>query len=119
MAAPLSPAVLHGDLHHNNVVYDQNRGWLAIGPKGVWGERTYEVANLLRNPWPNAAQVHDADGMARMAGFYAGRLGVPVQRVLQFALVHSGLSASWELEDGHDPAYSLRVAEIAMGLLGR
>ena len=117
LAAPFAPAVLHGDLHHDNVVFDQRRGWLAIDPKGLWGERTYEVANLLRNPWPNAALVHDADRMGRMAAFYAGRLGTTPRRVLQFAAAHAGLSASWQLEDGGDPLFSLRVAEIALGLV--
>src|SRR5690606_25597285 len=42
--------VLHGDLHHDNVLDFGDRGWLAIDPKGLHGERTFDYVNLLRNP---------------------------------------------------------------------
>src|SRR5688572_30279789 len=42
--------LLHGDLHHDNILFDTNRGWVAIDPKGVVGEREYEVGAALRNP---------------------------------------------------------------------
>src|SRR5262249_2677751 len=29
--------LLHGDLHHDNVLYDEQLGWLSIDPKGVLG----------------------------------------------------------------------------------
>src|SRR5438270_6684374 len=29
--------LLHGDLQHYNVLFDSNRGWLAIDPKGIVG----------------------------------------------------------------------------------
>jgi Aminoglycoside/hydroxyurea antibiotic resistance kinase len=32
-------AVLHGDMHHENVLKFSSRGWPAIDPKGLVGER--------------------------------------------------------------------------------
>ena len=29
--------LLHGDLHHWNILSDADRGWMAIDPKGVIG----------------------------------------------------------------------------------
>lgn len=49
-ASQLAPRLLHGDLHHYNVLFDSNRGWLAIDPKGVIGEIEYEIGAVLRNP---------------------------------------------------------------------
>ncbi len=103
--------VLHGDLHHDNVLQSA-RGWLAIDPKGLIGERTYEVANLLGNPWPHGEIVHHSDRMRRLGAFYAGRLNLDLPRVLDFALAHAGLAASWSIEDGRDPSYCLKCAEI-------
>ena len=40
--------LLHGDLHHYNVLSDERRGWLAVDPKGVAGEVEYEVGAALR-----------------------------------------------------------------------
>ena len=42
--------VLHGDIHHGNVLDFGPRGWLAIDPKGLIGERTFDFVNILRNP---------------------------------------------------------------------
>lgn len=42
--------VLHGDVHHGNVLNFGARGWLAIDPRGLVGERAFDHANLLCNP---------------------------------------------------------------------
>lgn len=108
---PYEERVLHGDLHHENVL-DGARGWLAIDPKGLYGERTYEVANLLGNPAPHGEIVHHPDRMQRLAEFYAAYLRLDLQRVLGFAFAHAGLAASWHMEDGQDPSYRLKCAEV-------
>jgi streptomycin 6-kinase len=103
--------ILHGDMHHDNVLHSP-RGWLAIDPKGLIGERTYELANLLCNPQPHGDIVHRPQRMLRLAMLYAERLALDVQRVLGFALAHAGLSAAWSLEDGRDAGYRLTCAEV-------
>jgi streptomycin 6-kinase len=103
---------LHGDLHHANVLDAGVRGRLAIDPKGLIGERTYEAANLLCNPWPHGEIVHNAERMSRLAELYAARLTLDARRVLAYALAHTGLSASWHIDDGTAPGYRLRCIEI-------
>jgi streptomycin 6-kinase len=103
--------VLHGDLHHDNVLHS-TRGWLAIDPKGLVGERTYEVANALGNPVPHGRLVHDPQRMMRLAELYATRLDLNLGRVLGFAFAHAGLSASWSMDDGDDPSYRLMCADV-------
>ena len=44
------PVLLHGDLHHGNVLSARRRPWLAIDPKGVVGERAFDAGALLYNP---------------------------------------------------------------------
>ena len=47
---PRDAVVLHGDLHHGNVLDFGERGWLAIDPKGLLGEAAFDYCNLLCNP---------------------------------------------------------------------
>ncbi|MGA2952618.1 MAG: aminoglycoside phosphotransferase family protein, partial [Caulobacteraceae bacterium] len=47
LASPRDIVVLHGDLHHDNVLDDGRGGWRAIDPKGLIGERAFEYANLF------------------------------------------------------------------------
>jgi len=96
---------LHGDLHHDNVLDGGARGWLAIDPKGLLGERSYDIANLLGNPLPHGEIVHDPERMRRLATLYAARLGLETGRVLAFGLAHAGLAASWHIDDCSDPSF--------------
>src|SRR5205085_7916092 len=42
--------LLHGDLHHANVLFDSRQGWVAIDPWGIMAELEFEVGAALRNP---------------------------------------------------------------------
>jgi streptomycin 6-kinase len=55
MVSQSSPAaagcvVLHGDIHHGNILDAGQRGWLAIDPKGLIAERGFDFANMFCNP---------------------------------------------------------------------
>lgn len=50
LSSPHNEVVLHGDLHHGNILDFGTRGWLAIDPKGLLGERGFDYANIFTNP---------------------------------------------------------------------
>jgi streptomycin 6-kinase len=109
--------VLHGDLHHDNILLDQARGWLAIDPKGVLGEPAYEFGAALRNPTEDAARFAAASILERRAGIIARQTGYEKSRLLAWALAQAVLSAVWSIEDGMDPARGLATAAAAMPLV--
>jgi streptomycin 6-kinase len=111
LATPREPTLLHGDFHHGNVLDFGARGWLAIDPKGVYGERGFEFANIFCNP--DAATATAPGRLARQADVVAAAAGIERARLLTWVLAYAGLSASWSMEDGDDPALALAVAEIA------
>ena len=41
--------LLHGDLHHWNILSDADRGWMAIDPKGVIGASCLDVGRFINN----------------------------------------------------------------------
>ena len=47
--------VLHGDVHHGNVLDFGAAGWLAIDPKGIVGDPVFDYLNLFCNPTPELA----------------------------------------------------------------
>lgn len=112
-----NPVVLHGDIHHWNI-RQSARGWLAIDPKGLFGERTYDLANALLNPVGMADVTQDEARFLRHAGIYAAALGVSLERMLAFAFAHACLSISWSIEDGqeYDDDFALaRMMETHVG----
>lgn len=54
------PTLLHGDLHHWNILSAWRAPWLAIDPKGFIGEPEYETGAWLRNPFPALLKWTDA-----------------------------------------------------------
>jgi streptomycin 6-kinase len=49
VASQGEPVLLHGDLHHGNVIAAEREPWLAIDPKPLVGEREFDVTALLRD----------------------------------------------------------------------
>ncbi|WP_207481795.1 APH(6)-I family aminoglycoside O-phosphotransferase [Arenibaculum pallidiluteum] len=120
---PRSICALHGDLHHENVLDFGERGWLAIDPHGLVGERFFDFANIFTNP-----DLSDpSKPVATLPGRLESRLRIVTEtthveptRLLQWIVAWTGLSAAWFIGDGdHDgAAIDLTVNEIASGLLG-
>jgi streptomycin 6-kinase len=111
LATPQDIAVLHGDLHHGNVLDGGTRGWLAIDPKCLVGERAFDYANLFCNPDRETASAPGRLG--RQAGVVAAAAGLERERLLRWVLAYAGLSAAWTLGDGGHPETALAVAELA------
>jgi streptomycin 6-kinase len=111
LAEPRDVVALHGDIHHGNVLDFGPRGWLAIDPKGLIGERGYDFANIFCNPDPEIAAAPGR--LSRQATRIAAAAGLERRRLVQWVLAYAGLSAAWSLEDGDDPRLALTVAELA------
>ena len=92
--------LLHGDLQHYNVLFDFDRGWLAIDPKGIVAEVEYEVGASLRNPVERPELFASQQALTRRLRVYEARLQLDVDRALQWAFSQAGLSAIWSVEDG-------------------
>ncbi|MGO4836499.1 aminoglycoside phosphotransferase family protein, partial [Rhizobiaceae sp. 2RAB30] len=93
LAEPREVVPLHGDIHHGNILDFGGRGWLAIDPKRLKGERAFDYANLFCNP-DNA--VATAPGrLARQAQVVAQAAHLERRRLLQWILAWAGLSATW------------------------
>ena len=92
--------LLHGDLHHGNVLFDSQRGWLAIDPKGVLGEAEYEIGAALRNPIEYPKVFLEPRTIERRIECFADRLQLNADRILGWAFAQAVLSVVWLREDG-------------------
>jgi len=112
LSDPRDIGVLHGDLHQGNILPSSTRDRLAIDPKGLFGERTYDAANILCNPAGMDDLVANETRLLRNAEILAEMAGLDLTRLLAFTFAHACLSACWSEEDGDDPSLALRVAAI-------
>jgi len=93
--------LLHGDLHHFNILQDHERGWLSIDPQGVIGEAEYECGALLRN---YEMSKRSRDEMKRITtrriDLLAEILGFDKERIIGWGMAQAILSAWWDWHDG-------------------
>lgn len=100
VATQRNERLLHGDLHHGNVVLDRERGWVAIDPKGVVGELEFELGAALRNPWDRPALFGGPHTIRRRAQRFAETLRLAESRLLEWACAQAVLADIWSIEDG-------------------
>lgn len=112
--------LLHGDLHHGNVLSARRRPWLAIDPKGLIGEPAYETGVLLRNPLPQLFGMRrPAEVLRRRVEVLADELGVERERVRGWGLAQAVLSAWWTIEDGETSWHpAVECARLLQGWTG-
>lgn len=103
---------LHGDLHHYNVIQSTDGDWLAIDPKGFWGEVEYELGSLLRNPLDDDFKNID---MQRRFEIIEARLGYDMKRVQQWAFCQAVLASIWGDDDIVFGARMVKVMDTSSG----
>ncbi len=123
-ARPSDELVLvHGDLHHGNVLRAEREPWLAIDPKPMLGEREYDVRAplcdrreaLFASEDPSAALKRRLDVLFGTLGELDARLSLEWAFVVELTWCTSGLS-----EPGPDADFAriqLRSARLLASLL--
>lgn len=115
LAASSDVTVLHGDIHHGNVLHFENLGWLAIDPKALIGESGFDYANMFCNP--DYATATDPKRFARRLEIVSKAAPIECLRLLQWILAWAGLSACWLIRQRDSADTQLRVAELAAAAL--
>lgn len=121
LADPREVGVVHGDIHHDNILDFGERGWLAIDPKRLHGEHGFDYANLFCNPDladPSRPIATSPERFARRLDIVVERAGLERTRLLRWIIAWTGLSAAWFMGDGVDPQTDLRIAQLAIAAIG-
>jgi streptomycin 6-kinase len=90
--------VLHGDLHHGNVLRAARSPWLAIDPHGAIGDPGYEVGSMLFNPDPDNRDTGLLALVPRRIEQLAEGLKISEERVTAWGFVKAVLSQVWSCE---------------------
>lgn len=120
-ASPERTLLLHGDLHHANILASARGDWLAVDPKGVCGDPGYELGPFMLNRLPAGAP--DAELTEIMRGrlsIFAEELGAGRERLAAWAFCHAVLSAVWGSEESDESAEwrpTVRLARLLERLL--
>lgn len=109
-----STVLLHGDLHHGNILAGTRKKWIAIDPKGVIGEPEYDVGAFLRNPMSILISNNDVEDLIkRRIDTISKMTGYDKERITQWGFSQAVLSAIWAFED-HQAGWEnvLKIARV-------
>jgi streptomycin 6-kinase len=90
--------LLHGDLHHQNILLDEKRGWMAIDPHGYAGDPACDLAPYLYNELEGKLLEETLD---LRTSVMLGRLPVGRERLFRACIAMTVLSACWNAEEGN------------------
>lgn len=109
--------VLHGDLHHDNILSATREPWLSIDPHGWVGDPGYDVGALLYNPDPDLRDDRLLALVPERVEQLADGLDMPLERVVAWGFVMAVLSEVWTAQGGGTPGG--RQLDVARQLLPR
>jgi streptomycin 6-kinase len=112
--SPLNRVLLHGDLHHENIM--QHKGnWVMIDPQGYVGEAAFEACPFIRNPIPEIGNHKDLIA-ARIKNF-ANFFGISMQRMLCMFYATTIVGCIWQREENFDASLWLNLCDQVLPLL--
>lgn len=115
LAAEPATAVLHGDLHYENVLLGERGGepaWLVIDPKPANGDPHYEVEPMLRNRFEEYAAAGSVrDGIRRRFHTLVDTAGLEESRARDWVIVRSILDAHWAFADAQRAGRAMSAEE--------
>jgi len=106
-----TPVLLHRDLHHENILYDENRGWLAIDPKGVIGNPLFEVGAFFRNPKKYPEIYCSSRVINKRLDIIHERCGFDKKHVLEWSFAEAVLAGIWSIECDQSPDWAIMAAK--------
>jgi streptomycin 6-kinase len=106
--------LLHGDLHHENILSATREPFLAIDPKAIVGEIGYEIAVFLNNHlWWLASDVNLKEKLDRAVRQFSESFEIEQRDLRKWAFAQIALSAWWTFdENGENWERELAFAEF-------
>jgi hypothetical protein len=92
---------LHGDLHHRNIMQDELTGALiAIDPKGIYGDASFDICTFVRNHVPEDLDDSQLTDLLETRITVIGATAYyPLNRAFAWAAAGNALSLSWDWPD--------------------
>lgn len=101
--------VLHGDLHHDNIL-SSGSTWKVIDPHGYVGDPVFEVGSMIYNFWDCFPHSSIAHVVERRLHILAEELPFDPQRIKSWVFCKTALSIAWTVEDhGTVPEFIVEV----------
>lgn len=90
--------LLHGDLHHDNMLRQDEEKWVVIDPKGIVGDIHFDTIQYLLNYEDRGGEYEQV--LRNRIAIMADQLGLDPRRIAMWGVARGVLEACWTMEDG-------------------
>ncbi|MGG0822263.1 aminoglycoside phosphotransferase family protein [Paenibacillus turicensis] len=103
--------LLHGDLHHDNILLNQDGAYAIIDPKGVIGDPVFDIPRFILNEFGNEVTPALQSKVSYIITILAEQLHIP-SHVLKLCLyVEITMAVCWCAESGSDSSELAKLME--------
>ena len=108
--------LLHGDLHHDNILLDASGNYRVIDPKGVIGDPVFDVPRFILNEYrDDLDETENRKQIEKTLRLIQERLQYPLFDLKQIFFIETAMGLSWSAESGE--MVDLGVLRVAKSLL--
>lgn len=95
-------ALLHGDLHHDNMLLRTDGSYAVIDPKGVVGPAILDIPRFILNELDTDYTCPDREHIREVIRLLGGQTGYPEADIGKLFFMETVLANIWCLEDGDE-----------------
>lgn len=111
--------LLHGDLHHDNILLGENNQYRIIDPKGVIGDPIFDIPRFILNEFYGLDDVpYDiySSHVETISSYFQKSIGVPMDVIQKCVFVETTMANCWNVENNEEPnMHYVRYAEAMIG----
>lgn len=94
--------LLHGDLHHENLLQNEDGNYVIIDPKGVVGPPVFDVPRFVLNELDDGEDFLRKAHISKVIELLSHVLSYPCDDLYQLLFMEIMLANAWNFEDGEE-----------------
>lgn len=94
--------LLHGDLHHENLLQNEDGKYVIIDPKGVVGPPVFDIPRFVLNELDDGEDSLRKAHISKVIGLLSHVLSYPCDDLYQLLFMEIMLANAWNFEDGEE-----------------
>ncbi|MDQ0230122.1 aminoglycoside phosphotransferase family protein [Metabacillus malikii] len=110
-------AMLHGDLHHDNILLGNNGQYVIIDPKGVVGDPIFDIPRFILNEFGDEKDVKAYQKISNIINTFEKNLKISKETLRQCLYIETVMAACWDVESGKNVVNVMGNVEFAKAIL--
>lgn len=95
--------LLHGDLHHDNILLDSDKCYRIIDPKGIIGDIVFDIPRFILNEFDDMLDDCFYKKFVHITKTLSEKFNIPEYDIRRLTYVEMCMSICWCADSGENP----------------